>query len=165
MGLAYGLRALLNSFNVGLPSGALQLRPRTVLMALAIGIGVTLFSAYSPARRAAKIAPVAAMREEFASTGTSLRLRTALGLVAGLLGALGLVAGGTAEPGGGAAGLIGLGALGLILGVLLGAPALSRPVIGVLGAGLRAGRSARSAGWPAPTRCAIPGVPRRPPSP
>jgi putative ABC transport system permease protein len=136
VGLAYGLRALLNAFNVGLPSGALQLRPRTVLIALAIGIGVTMFSAYSPARRAAKIAPVAAMREEFASTGTSLRRRTALGVAAALLGAAGLVAGATAKPGGGAAGLIGLGALGLILGVLLGAPALSRPVIGVLGAGL-----------------------------
>lgn len=136
VGLAYGLRALLNSFDVGLPSGALLLRPRTVLVALAIGVGVTLFSAYSPARRAAKIAPVAAMREEFASTGTSLRRRTTLGLVAGGLGVLGLVAGGTAEPGGSAAGLIGLGALGLIFGVLLGAPALSRPVIGVVGAGL-----------------------------
>jgi putative ABC transport system permease protein len=127
------LRALLNSFNVGLPSGALQLRPRTVLIALAIGIGVTMFSAYSPARRAAKVAPVAAMREEFASTGTSLRLRTVLGAVFGLLGVLGLVAGGTAKAGGGAAGLVGLGALGLIIGVLLGAPALSRPIIGVLG--------------------------------
>jgi putative ABC transport system permease protein len=133
VGLAYGLRALLNSFNVGLPSGALQLRPRTVLIALVIGIGVTMFSAYSPARRAAKIAPVAAMREEFASPGTSLRLRTGLGLVFALLGVLGLVAGGTAKPGGGAAGLVGLGALGLIIGVLLGAPALSRPIIGVLG--------------------------------
>ncbi len=137
VGLAYGLRALLNSFNVGLPSGALQLRPRTVLVALIIGVGVTLFSAYSPARRAAKVAPVAAMREEFASTGSSLRLRTAFGLVATLLGAAGLVAGGFAKPGGGAAGLIGLGALGLIVGVLLGAPALSQPVIGVLGTGLR----------------------------
>ncbi|WP_408662605.1 ABC transporter permease [Jatrophihabitans sp.] len=136
VGLAYGLRALLNSFDVGLPSGALQLRPRTVLVALAIGVGVTLFSAYSPARRASKIAPVAAMREEFASTGSSLRLRTALGLLATVLGVAGLLAGGLAGSGGGAAGLIGLGALGLIVGVLLGAPALSRPVIGVLGTGL-----------------------------
>ncbi|HEX8079558.1 MAG TPA: FtsX-like permease family protein [Jatrophihabitans sp.] len=136
VGLAYGLRELLNTFNVGLPEGPLQLRPRTIIIALAIGIGVTLFSAYSPARRAAKIAPVAAMREEFASTGTSLRRRTAFGAVAALLGALGLVAGAVADPGGGAAALIGLGALGLILGVLLGAPALSRPVIAVIGAGL-----------------------------
>ena len=136
VGLAYGLRALLNTFNVGLPEGPLQLRPRTIGIALVIGIGVTLFSAYSPARRAAKIAPVAAMREEFASTGTSLRRRTAFGVVAALLGALGLVAGAVADPGGGAAALIGLGALGLILGVLLGAPALSRPVIAVIGAGL-----------------------------
>ncbi|HEX8769115.1 MAG TPA: FtsX-like permease family protein, partial [Jatrophihabitans sp.] len=53
VGLAYGLRELLNAFNVGLPEGALQLRPRTIMIALAIGIGVTMFSAYSPARRAA----------------------------------------------------------------------------------------------------------------
>jgi len=147
VGLAYGLRALLNSFNVGLPSGALQLQSRTVLVALAVGVLVTMFSAYSPARRAAKIAPVAAMREEFASAGTSLRRRTDFGGLAGLLGVLGLVAGGTAKAGGGAAGLVGLGALALIVGVLLGAPALSRPVIGAIGrvAGLPFGSVGRLA--------------------
>ena len=60
---------LLNAFNVGLPSGPLQLQPRTVVVALTVGIGVTVFSAYAPARRAAKTPPVAAMRAEFASTG------------------------------------------------------------------------------------------------
>ena len=135
VGLAYGLRALLNSLQRRPARGALQLRPRTVLVALAIGIGVTMFSAYSPARRAAKIAPVAAMREEFASTGTSLRRRTALGAVGRPCSACSAWwPAAAAKAGGGAAGLVGLGALGLILGVLLGAPALSRPVIGVLGA-------------------------------
>ena len=146
-GLAYGLRALLNSFHVGLPGGPLQLRPHTVLTALAVGVLVTTFSAYSPARRAARIAPVAAMREEFASTGTSLRRRTAIGAVFGLLAVLALAAGGTGAPGGRSAGLVGLGALGLILGVLLGAPALSRPVIGTIGraAGLPFGAVGRLA--------------------
>jgi putative ABC transport system permease protein len=133
VGLAYGLRTLLNSFNVGLPSGALQLQPRTVLVALAVGVVVTVFSAYTPARRASRTAPVAAMREEFASTGTSLRRRTIVGAVFGLIGAAALTAGGLAKAGGGAASLVGIGALALILGVLLGAPALSRPIIGAFG--------------------------------
>lgn len=133
IGLAYGLRALLNSFNVGLPSGSLQLQPRTIVVALLVGVLVTVFSAYSPARRAAKTPPVAAMREEFASTGSSLRKRTIAASVFALLGALALIGGGTANGGGGAASLVGIGALLLIVGVLLGAPALSRPIVGGVG--------------------------------
>lgn len=132
VGLAYGLRTLLNSFNVGLPSGPLQLAPRTIIVALLVGVVVTVFSAYGPARRAAKIPPVEAMREQFASTGTSLRRRTIIGAVFGVLGVVALVVGASGS-GGGAASLVGLGALALILGVLLGAPALSRPIIGALG--------------------------------
>lgn len=133
VGLAYGLRALLNSFNVGLPSGPLQLQPRTIIVALLVGVLVTVFSAYSPARRAAKTPPVAAMRAEFASVGSSLRKRTIVAVSFSLLGALALAAGGTAKGGGGAAGMVGIGALLLIVGVLLGAPALSRPVVGGIG--------------------------------
>src|SRR5439155_6538390 len=79
-------------------------------------------------------APVAAMDDEFASTGTSLRKRTIAGAVLAVTGAFGLVAGATAKSGGSAAGLVGLGAVGLIFGVLRGAPALSRPIVGGVGA-------------------------------
>ena len=102
-------------------------------MALIVGIGVTTFSAYSPARRAAKTSPVAAMQQEFASVGSSLRRRTIVAVVFALLGAVALVAGGIAKGGGGAAGLVGIGALLVILGVLLGAPALSRPIVALVG--------------------------------
>ncbi len=133
IGLAYGLRALLNSFNLGLPSGSLQLEPRTVIVALVVGVLVTVFSAYAPARRAAKTPPVAAMREEFASTGTSLRRRTTIGIGFAVLAVAALTAGATMAGGGSAASLVGLGALLMILGVLLGAPALSRPIVRIVG--------------------------------
>ena len=133
VGLAYGLRALLNTFNLGLPNGALQLGPRTIVVALLVGVVVTVFSAYAPARRASRIPPVAAMQAEFASTGTSLHRRTVIGAVFGVLG-VGALAVGAAGTGGSAAALVGGGALALIAGVLLGAPALSCPVIGALGA-------------------------------
>ncbi len=131
--LAYGLRALLNALNFGLPGGSLQLLPRTVIVALLVGVVVTVVSAYAPARRAAKIPPVAAMREEFASTGTSLRRRTLVAAVFGVLGVAGLVLGYLAKTAGSGASLVGLGALASIIAVLLGAPALSRPIIGGLG--------------------------------
>lgn len=131
--LAYGLRAMLNAFDVGLPSGSLQLAPRTVIVAVVIGVLVTVVSAYAPARRAAKIPPVAAMREEHASAGDSLRVRTLVGAVFGLIGVVLLVAG-SQGTGGGAAATVGIGAAALILAVLFAAPALSRPVVGALGA-------------------------------
>jgi len=133
VGLAYGLRSLLNSFNVGLPSGPLQLEPRTVIVAVLVGVVVTAVSAYTPARRASKVPPVAAMREEFASTGSSLRKRTIAATVFAALGVVALVSGATAKAGGSAAGMVGVGALALIIGVLLGAPALSRPIVGLVG--------------------------------
>ncbi|MGW6375787.1 ABC transporter permease [Rhodococcus sp. NPDC055112] len=133
VGLAYGLRALLNSFDVGLPSGSLQLEPRTVIVALAVGVLVTVVSAYAPARRAAKVPPVAAMREEFSSTGDSLRVRTLIGAIAAVVGGVLLLVG-SRGTGGGAATTVGLGAAALIVAVLLAAPALSRPVVGALGA-------------------------------
>lgn len=135
--LAYGLRALLNAFGSGLPGGPLQLELRTVVVALLVGVVVTVVSAYAPARRASKIPPVAAMREEFASTGSSLRRRTAIAGVFAVIAACALAAGALGRAGGTGAGLVGLGALVGIVAVLLGAPALSRPIVGVLGAALR----------------------------
>ncbi|MFE7419597.1 ABC transporter permease [Rhodococcus sp. NPDC057529] len=133
VGLAYGLRTLLNTFDVGLPEGPLQVGPRTILIALVVGVLVTTVSAYAPARRASTVPPVAAMREEFASTGDSLHVRTIAGAVLGVLGVVGLVIG-SRGTGGGAAAVVGAGALGLILAVLFAAPALSRPIVGALGA-------------------------------
>lgn len=133
VGLAYGLRGLLNSFDVGLPSGSLALAPRTVIVALLVGVLVTVVSAYAPARRAAKIPPVAAMREEFASTGDSLRVRTLVGAALAVVGVVALVAG-SRGTGGGAAATVGVGAAALVFAVLLAAPALSLPVVGGLGA-------------------------------
>lgn len=132
IGLAFGLSALLNAFDLGLPTGSLTVLPRTAIVALLVGLIVTVASAYAPARRAAKVPPVEAMRSEFASAGDSLRLRTVLGAVLAVAGGV-LVYVGAQGTGKGAAVTVGLGALGLILAVLLAAPALSRPMVLVLG--------------------------------
>ncbi|MBH0775810.1 ABC transporter permease [Nocardia bovistercoris] len=147
VGLAFGLSSLLNAFDLGLPTGSMTVLPRTILVGLAVGLLVTVVSAYAPARRAAKIPPVEAMREEFASTGESLRTRTVVGVVLGVAGAV-LVVLGARSTGGNAAATVGVGALALIFAVLLASPALSRPVVGTLGVLVRPfgaiGRMARN---------------------
>ncbi|MFI5720026.1 ABC transporter permease [Nocardia sp. NPDC051750] len=132
IGLAYGLAALLNAFDLGLPTGQMTVLPRTVLVAFVVGLLVTVVSAYAPARRASRIPPVQAMREEFASAGDSLRTRTIAGAALAVVGVV-LVVLGARNTGGGAAAVVGVGALGLILAVLFAAPALSRPVLAALG--------------------------------
>ncbi|APE38707.1 hypothetical protein BOX37_24780 [Nocardia mangyaensis] len=132
IGLAFGLSAALNAFDLGLPTGSLTVLPRTAIVALLVGLIVTVASAYAPARRAAKVPPVEAMRSEFASAGDSLRVRTIAGAVLAVAGGV-LVYLGAQGTGKGSAVTVGLGALGLILAVLLAAPALSRPMVIVLG--------------------------------
>ncbi|WP_280481479.1 ABC transporter permease [Nocardia cyriacigeorgica] len=134
--LAFGLSAALNAFDLGLPTGSMAVLPRTILVGLLVGLLVTMVSAYAPARRAAKIPPVQAMREEFASADESLRVRTWLGLVLAVAGVV-LVVVGAQSTGGTAAATVGVGALALIFAVLLASPALSRPVVGGLGLLLR----------------------------
>ena len=134
VGLAYGLHALLDAFDLGLPSGGLVISPRTVIAALVVGTGVTLLSANAPARRAAKVPPVAAMREEFASTSAgSLRKRTIAGAALTALGAVATVGGALAKSGGSGASLIGLGLVGVAAGAMMLSPVLAGVIITPLG--------------------------------
>ena len=60
--IAIGLRKLLSSFGLALPSTELVVAPRTVIVGLAVGLGVTLISVIGPARRTTRIPPIAAMQ-------------------------------------------------------------------------------------------------------
>src|SRR6202020_2518628 len=73
---ALGLRALLKAFGIVLPSAPLVFEARTAVVAIAVGVGVTLLSAIVPARRAVRIAPVAALVEQHEEQGSAVRRRT-----------------------------------------------------------------------------------------
>jgi putative ABC transport system permease protein len=134
IGLAEGLRAILDALDLGLPAGGMVIAARTVIVSLLVGTGVTVLAAYAPARRAAKIPPVAAMREEFAApTAHSLRRRTWIGLGVSALGLAATVAGAAGSSAGTGASLTGLGLVGLCAGAMLLSPVLARWVIGPLG--------------------------------
>ncbi|MFD0385943.1 ABC transporter permease [Streptomyces stramineus] len=61
LGVATGLRAVLNSAGAGLPDGPLVIEPVSALTALGVGVAVTVLAAWLPSRKAAKIAPVEAL--------------------------------------------------------------------------------------------------------
>jgi len=131
-GLAALLRALFGSFGLEL-DGPLVFSVRTVVWSYAVGVVVTTVAAYLPARRASRVPPVAAMRDDVALPERSLRIRAALGtlLVLGGAAALGLGAAG-AGSGSQSASLVGAGAALLLFGAVALSPVLSRPVLAVL---------------------------------
>src|SRR5262245_15542162 len=74
--VAGALKALLGALGFELPGGGLVLTASTVIISLVVGVGVTVLAAISPARRAGKVPPVAAMREvAVGSTGYGSRQR------------------------------------------------------------------------------------------
>jgi putative ABC transport system permease protein len=126
---ALGLQALLRGFGITLPPGSLVFEPRTVLVGLVVGVGVTVVSAIGPARNAVRIPPVAALDDRQSYTGASLRRRFIWGTAVALAGVV-LLAIGLAKP---AIQLVGLGAVGIFVGVAMLSPAIARPLSSVIG--------------------------------
>ncbi|MFR9673439.1 ABC transporter permease [Streptomyces sp. TR02-1] len=126
IGIAVGLRSLVSRLGT-MPDGPLVVSLDAVAASLVVGVAVTVLAAWLPARRAAKIPPVAAMGSVHApSTTRSLVLRNTLGaLLAG--GGTALVLAATSREDGEA--MMGAGAALLLVGVFVLTPLLSRPLI------------------------------------
>ncbi len=63
LGLARGLNALLVSFGIDLPHAGTVFKTRTVVVAMLVGVVITLLAALRPALRATRVPPIAAVRE------------------------------------------------------------------------------------------------------
>ncbi|MGW1766619.1 ABC transporter permease [Streptomyces sp. NPDC002073] len=128
LGLAIGLRSAMGTFGAKIPNGPLVIAPTTIVTALVIGVVVTMLAAWLPARRTAKIAPVAAMGSaHLPASMKSLVLRNSIGGVLTLLG-LGAVAVGAGQGSDGRM-TIGFGAFLALIGIIVLIPMLSRPFI------------------------------------
>lgn len=142
-----GLVALLRTgmARLGMDLGrTVPLTTGTVAACLAIGTAVTVLAAALPARRAALVAPIEAMRDGEAEPERSLRTRSAIGVLLAVVGvgAVALASFGTGttlalDLTDAAPGLLGVGAVALLAGLLVGAPGLARSVMPALAAPLR----------------------------
>jgi putative ABC transport system permease protein len=142
---ALGLKALLKAFGIVLPAAPLVFEARTAVVAIAVGVGVTMVSAIIPARRAVRIAPVAALVEQREEQGSALRRLTLVrAVVLGIVGIVLLVVGIDKAS----LALVGFGGLGILASTTLFSPllagplsnALGRPLVGLLGVPGRLGR-------------------------
>jgi putative ABC transport system permease protein len=129
--LAAGLKVLVGKGGLKLPPTSLVLAPRTVVVSLVIGTVITVASALSPARRAARVAPIQALRESTAPSA-SLRRRIVVGGIVTFVGVAALAAGlfGGISNAGSA---VGLGAAFTFIGVAMLSPFVARPLAAAIG--------------------------------
>ncbi|MGH3119471.1 MAG: ABC transporter permease [Streptosporangiaceae bacterium] len=155
IGIAVLLKGVFNGFGFALPAGGLVLRASSSVLAVAVGVAVTVLAGVLPALRSSRVPPLAALRELAAEPARISRVRSALGflLVAGGVGAV------IAATAGGGQGPAIAGAVGILAGFVVLGPVAVRPAAAVLGAPIAAlrgvgGRLARDNALRNPRRTA-----------
>jgi putative ABC transport system permease protein len=166
--LAEGIEALFNSLGVEFPTAERVFATRTVVVALAVGIGITLLAGIFPAIRATRVPPIAAVRE--GATLPQGRFHRFTPWVAGafvVLSILALARAMFADELGTGDRLLSIagGVLFLFLGVAMLSSHLVRPLAAVVGfparraggvaGGLASGNSIRNPGRTAATAAAL----------
>jgi len=138
IGLAVGIRRLLLLVGVEVPSTTVALEPRTLIAALAVGVGVTMVAAAVPAWAATRVAPIEALRDAAPTTDDGSSRRGAVGAVVlstGILGLLACAAAGDQRP------LTALASLTAFVGLVISGPSLAR------GTARLASHGRRGGGW------------------
>ena len=129
--LAIAIRALFATFGLDLSGQPLVFRPLTVVVSYAVGIGVTTLAAYLPARRASRIAPVTALRDDVAMPESALHRRLVVGVCMIVGGAALMLTGlfvDVPRPGY----WVGGGILVALLGAAVASPVIGRPFLATM---------------------------------
>ena len=136
LGLAYALEAFLNALGGELPPFGKPLSIATILIGMGVGVGVTLLSAWVPARRAGMTSPVTAISGHDASDVATGRRSIIFGALLSVVGAVltGAALFGGIESTPTLLGMLGGGAALLFIGITLLSPLVAAPISRALGA-------------------------------
>ncbi len=133
--LALGLRGVMNLLGFDLPGLELIVSTQTIVVALVVGVGVTLMAALSPARRAAGIPPMAGIRAGYRFGSGEGTRRTIIAIVLAVIGtgAMGYGLFGGSDNTGLLLSVLGLGAVLVFVAVSMFTPLFSTPSASALG--------------------------------
>ncbi len=134
--LATGLEAVFKAVGASIPSYGLVFQPRTAVVGLIVGVGVSVLASLNPARRASRVPPVAALGSTLAEPQQTPVRRTIIGTVCLALG-LAVMMIGLFVSHHNQALEVGFGIALTFIGVATLAPFVARPVTGVIGRPLR----------------------------
>ena len=136
LAVAAGLKGLFAALGIDMPAGGVVFSVRTIIVSVLTGLIVTIVAAVAPARKAAKVPPVAAMQDvQVGSTGYGSKERVIVGVVILAAGVGALFTGlftKIASP----ILIVGAGALLVFFGVSVLGRTVSLPLSRVIGAPL-----------------------------
>jgi putative ABC transport system permease protein len=133
IGLAQLLKAMLDAFGFALPAGGTAFATSTAVVAFVVGVVVTLVAGAAPAWKAARVAPLAVLRDTHVDRTHASLVRAVAGAVL-LAGGIAVVLAAVASDASIGAGA--LGALATMVGIAVFAPVVARPASKVIGAPL-----------------------------
>jgi putative ABC transport system permease protein len=131
IGLAIALRALMSLLGIDLPGSGAVVPAKAVIIGMLVGIIVTLLSSIVPARKAARVPPVAALRDVAVEQPIRRGVRLAVGGGLGVIGVVALLSGLFGDS---SIWFVILGAALIFVGVFVLGPLYARFVSSVLGA-------------------------------
>ncbi len=131
--VAMGLKALLAAFGFALPAGGVVFGIDTAVIAFTAGVVVTVGAAVSPARKAGKVPPIAALRDvAMSSSGYGSKERVLVGLLVLAVGVGGLLFGLLGDPDQALA-FVGVGAVLVFFGVSILGRTVALPMSRAIG--------------------------------
>ena len=128
--LAAGLKALLGALGLDIPASDIAIPAAAFIWSYVLGMIVTVVAAIAPALRAARIPPIAAIRDSSIDRSSTSPRRAVIGIVVTLFGLALLLLGLFGDSG---LLYVGLGMGVVFLGVAVLGPMIAAPISGALG--------------------------------
>ncbi len=130
IGVSKALHALFGVFGIDLPATGVVVAPQSLAIAFGLGVGITLLSALLPAFRAARVRPLAALRDAAIDRAGTSRMRIVAGTALVALGVAAIVAGlGSSDS----VALVGVGGLAVFAGATVLGPVFVGPFTRLIG--------------------------------
>lgn len=132
IGVASLLKGAFDAFGLALPAGGLTIKTSGIVIAIVVGVVVTLAAAIVPARRGSRVRPIEALRASALEADVPRARRTVIGVVLAVLGVGTLLWAVLAEPDN-MINYAGPAAFVILISMLVLGPVIARPVAGLLG--------------------------------
>ena len=133
IGVAALLKGAFDAFGLKLPAGGLTIKTSGIVIAIVVGVVVTVGAAVIPARRGSRVRPIEALRASALESEVPRTRRTVIGVVLAVLGVGVLLWSVLAEPDN-MINYAGPAAFVILVAMLVLGPVIARPVAGLLGA-------------------------------
>lgn len=128
IGLAFGAFELLKSFGLDLPGANVIVEPTVAVQAVFVGLAITAVAAITPAIRATRVPPIAALRDVAIDSSGASKIRAGLGVAMLAFGIFSILPAFASEVSSDDLPQVGIGLALIVISVLVLGPVMAKPL-------------------------------------